>query len=472
MQPNASATHNALPSPLFSVANTPQGNPPQRGDFGLSLEQSIQNAQRTNQPPEKHPERPRLPETSRNNTPARQTEQQRVTRQQNQTTSQSDHSATTTSNTQPKTDRLDESDDTETPNAEREAQPGQTAIIAVDESNDTAKIAVAANLFSVPMVATVDEAAIPITSKNMGSELKALQTAGYPGQSAADETDETSIPEANLSANTPDKTDTPLKGSANFSSALTAANKTDETSIPEADLSADTPDKTDTPLKGNANFSSVLTGTTKPGNNPASLASLSAQISTTDTTQALQSPQPEGTAAHTALQPGASLINLNTPHAYTARTDTPTVMQLSTPAGQKTWPDDIANRVMWLAGRGEGRAELVLTPPNLGKLGISIQMNGDTATAHFVTATSAARDALEQAMPRLREALQQAGIAMGDTSVSTSSQQQQSGNNGYKSSPTQSRSGEGEYAMLPDVSSEAQKGRFVQVGAGLVDIFA
>ena len=80
-----------------------------------------------------------------------------------------------------------------------------------------------------------------------------------------------------------------------------------------------------------------------------------------------------------------------------------------------------------MVGRGESRAELVLTPPSLGKLGISIQVNGDQTSAHFVASTAAAREALEQAMPRLREALQQAGISLGQTNVSTSGEQQTRG---------------------------------------------
>lgn len=102
-------------------------------------------------------------------------------------------------------------------------------------------------------------------------------------------------------------------------------------------------------------------------------------------------------------------------------------LQVHTPAGQRAWAEDVGSRMLWMVGRGESRAELVLTPPSLGKLGISIQVNGDQTSAHFVAATAAAREALEQAMPRLREALQQAGISLGQTNVSTSGEQQTRG---------------------------------------------
>ena len=75
-----------------------------------------------------------------------------------------------------------------------------------------------------------------------------------------------------------------------------------------------------------------------------------------------------------------------------------------------------------MLGRAESKAELVLTPPNLGKLEVSINLNGDQTTAQFIASSQAARDALERAMPQLREVLQQAGIMLGDANVSTSQQ--------------------------------------------------
>ncbi|NMF91349.1 flagellar hook-length control protein FliK [Aromatoleum petrolei] len=115
-----------------------------------------------------------------------------------------------------------------------------------------------------------------------------------------------------------------------------------------------------------------------------------------------------------------------------ARTEqTPPQLQVHTPAGQRAWAEDVGNRMMWMVGRNESKAELVLTPAHLGKLEVSIQINGDQTTAHFVAASAAARDALEQAMPRLREVLQQAGINLGEANVSTQGDQrarQDSGN--------------------------------------------
>ncbi|MDR2014650.1 MAG: flagellar hook-length control protein FliK [Azoarcus sp.] len=91
-------------------------------------------------------------------------------------------------------------------------------------------------------------------------------------------------------------------------------------------------------------------------------------------------------------------------------------------AGQRAWAEEIGNRVMWMLGRAESRAELILTPPLLGKVEVSIHLSGDQGTARFLASSQPVREALEQAMPRLRELLEQAGISLGEASVDTSAE--------------------------------------------------
>ncbi|MCP5237183.1 MAG: flagellar hook-length control protein FliK [Zoogloeaceae bacterium] len=97
---------------------------------------------------------------------------------------------------------------------------------------------------------------------------------------------------------------------------------------------------------------------------------------------------------------------------------------VSTPAGHPGFADDVGQRVLLFAGRGESKAELILTPPNLGRVEVSLTISAEQATAQFVATSQSARDALEQAMPRLREMLADAGIQLGQSSVGTRSEQQ------------------------------------------------
>lgn len=158
-----------------------------------------------------------------------------------------------------------------------------------------------------------------------------------------------------------------------------------------------------------------------------------------------------------------------------ARTDSQAATQLRvhTPLGQPAWADDVGERLTWMLGRHESKAELVLTPASLGKLEVSIQLGGDQATAHFVAASAATRDALEQAMPRLREVLQQAGIQLGQANVSTSAEQQAQ-HGGFGEQHGGRRPGDRGYGVERDDGEIAVTNRSSgwQRGAGLVDTFA
>lgn len=144
----------------------------------------------------------------------------------------------------------------------------------------------------------------------------------------------------------------------------------------------------------------------------------------------------------------------------------PPQLPVATPAGQRGWAEEVGNRVMWMIGRAESKAELVLTPPNLGKVEVSINLNGDQTTAQFVAASQAARDALEQAMPRLREMLAQSGISLGQAGVNTSDGQQASGNGS-------GRNGERGNGTAGAGTSEADSvSQWVRQTDGLVDTFA
>lgn len=69
--------------------------------------------------------------------------------------------------------------------------------------------------------------------------------------------------------------------------------------------------------------------------------------------------------------------------------------------------------------------EMRLDPPNLGPLRISISLHDNTAQAAFVSPHAVVRQTVENALPQLQQALAQAGIALGQASVSDQGQQPQ-----------------------------------------------
>jgi flagellar hook-length control protein FliK len=86
--------------------------------------------------------------------------------------------------------------------------------------------------------------------------------------------------------------------------------------------------------------------------------------------------------------------------------------------------DEVGEQVRVFVSNGLQEARLQLTPAELGRVQITINTEGDNARVVFVAETAAARDLLDQSMPRLREMLQQSGIqlAQGDVSDQTASQ--------------------------------------------------
>ncbi|NEV60496.1 hypothetical protein G3446_01085 [Thiorhodococcus minor] len=78
----------------------------------------------------------------------------------------------------------------------------------------------------------------------------------------------------------------------------------------------------------------------------------------------------------------------------------------------------LAEQVKWTMQAGLESAELKLHPPSLGTLDVRVTMEGDKASVQFVSPHPVVREVLEAALPRLREALAQDGVALVDVSVS------------------------------------------------------
>jgi len=76
------------------------------------------------------------------------------------------------------------------------------------------------------------------------------------------------------------------------------------------------------------------------------------------------------------------------------------------------------NLTQSIQGGGSHTAKLRLDPPNLGPLQISININDNVAHAIFVSPHAVVRQAVQNALPQLQQQLAQAGISLGQTSVS------------------------------------------------------
>lgn len=87
--------------------------------------------------------------------------------------------------------------------------------------------------------------------------------------------------------------------------------------------------------------------------------------------------------------------------------------------GERGWDQGLGDKMVWMAGQKQQVAELHLNPPDLGPLKIKLTLSHEHASAQFVSAHAQVREAIEAAMPRLREMLADSGITLGNTSVGT-----------------------------------------------------
>ena len=133
-----------------------------------------------------------------------------------------------------------------------------------------------------------------------------------------------------------------------------------------------------------------------------------------------QAAQPDATALASQTQIG--------PAPIAASLNGPTQAVINTPVTHDAWGDEFNQKITWMASQHEQSAELHLNPPHLGPLDVVLKVNGDQATAMFTSPHAAVRDAVEQALPRLREMLADNGIMLGNAMVSDqSSREQQAG---------------------------------------------
>ncbi len=96
---------------------------------------------------------------------------------------------------------------------------------------------------------------------------------------------------------------------------------------------------------------------------------------------------------------------LNSVNAFVQNTQPvrQTALALERPVGQPGWNQELGNRIIWMTGKSVDVAEIRLNPPHLGPLEVRINLNQDQASVAFTAQNSVVREAIEAAVPRLRE---------------------------------------------------------------------
>lgn len=144
--------------------------------------------------------------------------------------------------------------------------------------------------------------------------------------------------------------------------------------------------------------------------------------------------------------------------------------------GSQAWDNQVSQRIVYMVGK-EQAATLTLNPPDLGPVQIVLNVSNDQASVAFSAEQLEVRQALENALPRLREMMSESGIALNNATVDAGARQQQqddqrraSGGLGANGNLAGTGAGtEGEAA----VNEVAPRTRTVGLGErGMVDLFA
>lgn len=91
--------------------------------------------------------------------------------------------------------------------------------------------------------------------------------------------------------------------------------------------------------------------------------------------------------------------------------------KLSARVGTPAWDNQVGQKIVWMVAGKEQSATLTLNPPDLGPVQVVLNISGDNASVTFSSGELEVRQALENAMPKLREMMDESGISLGNASV-------------------------------------------------------
>ena len=210
---------------------------------------------------------------------------------------------------------------------------------------------------------------------------------------------------------------------------------------------ADAPQRSNAVLPAAAQFSVALTAATAATDSHAAMNAIDS----------------------TPLQPDRAVAIPLAPAPSSLAAPTPLRLEIPTSLSAPGWDQQLGQHVVWMSSQHNQTAELRINPPDLGpvEMRLTLDQGGQQATLHFSSPHAEVRDSIENALPRLREMLADAGISLGNATVGGESLPQQT-------TPEQNRSAPQIHGVTPLQQSSPDESARVSArrGNGLVDTFA
>ncbi|HHJ39090.1 MAG TPA: flagellar hook-length control protein FliK [Methylothermaceae bacterium] len=135
----------------------------------------------------------------------------------------------------------------------------------------------------------------------------------------------------------------------------------------------------------------------------------------------------ETAVKQTAETDGMPMQSSPVPNRQVSPSEKGNFLSLERPLGGQGWAEELGERLLWMQNKSVHVAELRLNPAHLGPVEVKIQVNKEETLVHFTAQHAPAREAIDAALPRLREMFnaQQLSLAQVEVSSHNGSDQKQ-----------------------------------------------
>jgi flagellar hook-length control protein FliK len=142
---------------------------------------------------------------------------------------------------------------------------------------------------------------------------------------------------------------------------------------------------------------------------------------------------------------------------------------INAPLHSTRWSDDFSQKLVWMAKNDLQSAQLSINPANLGPIEVTLSIGKDSASAHFASPFAEVREALESALPRLKEMLAESGVALSHADVGAQSQNRFADGQAQRGHSSPVREPSSFPVATAVIETLAPR---VSLGIGMVDTFA
>ncbi|NOR43006.1 MAG: hypothetical protein GQ572_06680 [Gammaproteobacteria bacterium] len=99
--------------------------------------------------------------------------------------------------------------------------------------------------------------------------------------------------------------------------------------------------------------------------------------------------------------------------------------EITEPFGRPAWAQGMGKQIIWMANQNISSAEIRLNPAHLGPIEVRLDISDDQINVALSSRHANVREAMEMALPKLREMFDSNGLSLADTDISQQSFAQQ-----------------------------------------------